>query len=248
MGRDYLSSWVQDGQSFAFNEPYALERFDPGTLRFRIPTAEIAGDGEYQADSTAEPRSVVLSGTLMAADPDELQSRWDTLAGALRRGTAGKLYRHSGRYLKARVETLTEPPDEGLSVFEWIAAFRCADPFYWSETAQSQNLVAGANVVSAGGNVAALPIFTIGTSGAAIITISHGGKSFTLSPTSGGSYIVDCSEGTVLVGGVDAIDKFSGEFIELGTAAGGALTVTVTSGVLASGNVPMAWRSRWQSA
>lgn len=267
MAVDYVISWVQDGETFHFTDPWDPDAFDDSSgFNIAIPESEAPGYSEsYQEDSYARPRSVTLTGRItpespfVAATPDGIRDALDALAGALTEGSAGQLYRNSDRYLNARVALFRESErDQGYVTRAWMVGFDCADPFYWDATAQSAVALpttdGGTVTLTPGGSAVALPVITLVVPSGAIgetITLTLPTSTLNplpaaLTPSVAGTYVLDTTNGTVTVGGVDYSADFTGQLLRLSHRGSSLLTVNLSSsGILTSGTIQ--WQRRWRS-
>jgi hypothetical protein len=260
MGYDYDFEWVDSrGNVFQFVSPYEIASFDEDDLAYRIPTGELESyDGEYQSDSYLEPRVLTLRGTLAVNDgsgPSTIQTWLDALSGAHAERGAGKLYRHSGRYLNCRVAGLTRPAEstENILSVDWVIKYRAADPLYYDAEYQAAVAVAmgTTNVTPGGSAITILPIFSLNVTTAGTISITETGNATTLTVAANlaGTWLIDCENEVITgpVGSTDGIAALSGQWIELVKYATEIQIATPDTAVLGAG-CTVQYKRRWQTS
>lgn len=146
---------------------------------------------------------------------------------------------------------------ETITIVEVYIDFICSDPFryYKDETTDSNTVDESPEdfTVANDGDIETFPVITF-TAGAAadfsklkIENAEDGGKYFEYEPaaniTTDDVIVIDCSEGTVELGGVDDIAHFTGSFIKLASGTNN-LTVEIT-GTTGTNTASFVFRKRW---
>lgn len=254
MSADFVSKIIRGGSTFLFDDPHELERWGEEGIDRNVVSAETPGaDGEYQGGSTAGARLLTLPGILIGDDPDDLRDKFDELLGALDGEMGGPeltVYKHSDRYIMGRLNFLRRDEDQGLSNLLWTLGLRCADPFWYENTADSINFGATgvATAITPGGTYPALPTITFVVTNPGTITVSYAGtgESFVITPTANGTYVIDCAAGTVIKDGTtDVISIFSGSFLEGGLLPPASTIMHTLSGGATVSTKTVGWRKRY---
>jgi phage-related protein len=252
MSADFVSKIIRGGSTFAFSNPYELEKWgEEEFARNPVVSETPSADGEWAGGSTASARLLTLPGFLIGDDPGDLRSKFDVLLAALDGEANGPeilVYKHSDRYIRGRLSFLRRDEDNGLSGLMWTLGLRCSDPFWYENTASTLALSSGANAITPGGTYAALPSFTfvVTTIGTITVVYAATGEGFAITPLVTGSYVVDCAAGTVIKDGTtDVISIFTGSFLESGLLpSASSISLTLSGGAVCSAK-SVAWRKRW---
>jgi hypothetical protein len=244
------------GTEFPLSEPYTLSGIPDDSLDHRIPSSPTDGaDGEYQAPSTLEPRTVTLRGTLQGASPSDLMDRRDALFAAFPARIEGELIRRlidlgtmavvAERRLRCRVASRSPGEQDGMPSNDWTIRLRAADPCYYAPTLlpsspTALNVAASTPTsVTAGGTESALPVYTLVVSVAGTIRLRIGGVvvwEFAAAAT--GTYILDNEAQTFTKSGVSKLSEvLSGGFFTLPPTAASLDFTYASSGALSSGTL-----------
>jgi phage-related protein len=254
MSADFISKIIRGGSTFNFSDPYDLEKWGEEEFVRNPQAAETPGsDGEWQGGSTASARLLTLPGILIGSDYSDLRTKFDTLLAALdgeMNGPELTVYKHSDRYIKGRLAYLRRDEDNGLDYLLWTLGLRCADPFWYDNTADSFTFGATtvATAITPGGTYPTLPTITFVVSNPGTITVVYAatGEGFAITPLANGSYVIDCAAGTVIKDGTtDVISIFTGSFLESGLLpSASTITMTLSGGATVSSKTA-SWRKRY---
>jgi phage-related protein len=236
--------------SYSYPKCHILSR--PRALAAKLRIAPTPGrDGEYSQGGLVGARRLVVSGVLIAASGDDIDTLWDAFVAAHAPGAAQALYPdRSDRYLRAEVEMIqeTQGGETYMGAVPWEVAFVCVNPFYYAATATAPVLTTGGGTFTVGGSAPALGAFTlnvsaIGSGGSITVTNSTTGKAFTITPTATGNIIIDCDAETVTRAGVDVTAEFSGLFFALSVGSN-TIAITTAGGATLSA-ASLSYRNRW---
>lgn len=269
--QDWLHGFKPDsGADFPYSGAYELARDGlEEDARIQIGEEEMAyDDGSYMAPTGFyAPRlfSAVFEIDSADATLTSLQDRVDALTAAHPKGAAGRLYRkvYEGatvlwnRYIPVRVVGYVKAPMTGLPHGQRVTIlFRSWLPLWHEDTItgltlpRSQNLSAGANSVTPGGQERVAPIWTVNftsITGTPVLSFTESleGRAFSLSPTATGTMILDMTSGEPVLtrSGVDVLSELSGDPFKLSAA-----TQSVTRALTGTATITtckVEWRRRY---
>lgn len=231
-------------------------------LDWLIPSIKAARrHGGHSLAATLREKRITVRGGIIKGPFNRditLREELDALRAALALQPQN-LYFEPDRYWRnVRVEMFRNPygPTHYCRIAEGVEIlFVTEDPFQYAVDESSDTWAAPTTgttrAVSVGGNAPSQPTFavTVGGSGSQTIafTIENEttGESFTLTGTAlGGEVItVNTLAQTVMIGAVDEIDLFDGQFPQFTADTDNTLQVTITSGSITS--IVTTWRNRW---
>lgn len=217
-----LLTWTpQGGTEFGFVSPFEPTKIEPGDLQHTIPSAETAGDGEYQNNSHLAARMVGLEGVITGPDLGTVQDRLNALFGAHPRGGAGSLrYRLvdsiggaviTDLSLRCRVYNRKPAEQDGFNRRKWTISYKAFKPLWEETTARNLALYAGPLTAGGGetttgmnwtpgGAEAVLPTFTfvVTTPGniritpSAVSSMDAPTEGITINATEADTWVIDC--------------------------------------------------------
>jgi hypothetical protein len=215
------------------------------TANWRDRTAERPNrGGKFSAGPIFSSLSCVLDGVLTGASssPQDMRDAIDALAAAFALGKSAQLKIDDDRYLNVEVRSFGYAEGwKGLPYLPWTASLESYDdPPIWdvASTSVSSLLTDGsANNFTCAGSGTAQPIITIAfsaaPSGSTCTITDQLGNQFVISPDAATTFVVDSTQETVTVGGVDKSSVCTGVF-PLCPAGANDLTIVLSGGATVS--------------
>jgi phage-related protein len=204
----------------------------------RVGSASTPGRaGNYTGKQFASERRISVSGTLVAASYDALQTAWSAMQSVHDVSTPQQLVLRDGWYYLATVESISDDERE-IGHIRYSATYSCADPYAFSTTLSAPSISTSGGTFSVGGNRPAKPSLSITVSAAPasssiVITNTTTGTSCTISPNATGTYVLNSLSETVTMNSLNKMAAFSGSFLSLPPGSN-TLTISTSGGATVS--------------
>lgn len=198
----------------------------------RIGTASTPGrPGSYLGKQYAESRKITVSGVLIAASYEALQTGWSDLQSVHDVSTPQRLLIRDGWYYLANVESISDD-DREATYIRYSATYVLADPYAFSTTLSTPSIATSGGTFTVGGNRLAKPAISLAVSAAPadssiVITNTTTSQSCTITPNVTGTYVIDSLAEAVTMSSTDKMAAFSGSFLLL-TVGSNTLTISTT--------------------